>query len=265
METRKLSATTRTVTGKQVGQLRRQGMLPAVMYGPGTAPQSIQFNSREASKVFRRVHGAELIDLEMDGEMRKVLVHDLQRDAIRGDFLHADLYVVDMARPIRVRLPIHLAGTSPAVVSLSGVLVRGIPELEVECLPGDLITQVVADLGELKEIGNALHVRDLSLPKTIKVLTDPDEQVVRITYQAKEEDLSTPTTATSDVEVIEKGILEEEGEEGEAPAGGKAAAKAPAAKAPAGKAPAAKAPAAKAPAAKAPAAKAPAAKAPGKK
>jgi large subunit ribosomal protein L25 len=260
----KLSGTPRTVIGKQVGQLRRQGVLPGVIYGPGMSSTPIQLNSREASKVLRRVHGAELIDLELDGKTHKVLVHDLQRDAIRGDFLHADLYVVDMARPIRVHLPIHLTGTSPAVISLSGILVRGIPELEVECLPGDLIKQVEADLGVLKEIGDSLHVRDLRLPETIKVLTDTDEQVARVTYQAKEEDLSTPTAAQTDVEVIEKGKLEEEGEEGEAAAakpGAKAAVKtatkaatktagAPAAKAPAAKAPAAKAPAAKAPAKK---------------
>ncbi len=212
----KLSATPRTVTGKQVGQLRRQGLLPAVIYGPSTKPQSIQLNTREASKVLRRVHGAELIDLELDGQTSKVLVHDLQRDPIRGDFLHADLYVVDMARPIRVHLPIHLVGTSPAVVSLSGILVRGLSELEVECLPGDLIKQVEADLSVLKEIGTSLHVRDLVLPQTIKVLTDVDEQVARVTYQAKEEDLSTPLTAAAEAEVIEKGKLDEEGEEGEA-------------------------------------------------
>jgi len=250
----KLSASPRTVIGKQVGQLRRQGVLPGVIYGPGTPATPIQLNSREASKVLRRVHGAELIDLELDGKTHKVLVHDLQRDAIRGDFLHGDLYVDDMARPIRVRLPIHLVGSSPAVVSLSGILVRGLPELEVECLPGDLIKQVEADLGVLKEIGDSLHVRDLQLPPAIKVLTDPDEQVARVTYMAKEEDLSTPTTAQTDVEVIEKGKLEEEGEEGEAGAakpGAKASAKtatktaAKTAAAPAAKAPAAKAPAKK--------------------
>jgi large subunit ribosomal protein L25 len=184
------------------------------MYGPGTTAQAIQLNTREATRVFRFVHGAELIDLEVEGETRKVLVHDLQRDTIRGDLLHADFYVVDMARPIRLHLPIRLVGNSPAVVSLSGVLVRGIAELEIECLPGDLITSVDADLVALKEIGSAIHVRDLALPKTIKVLTDPDEQVARVTFQAKEEDLSTPAGATaSEVEVIEKGKIEAEGEE----------------------------------------------------
>jgi large subunit ribosomal protein L25 len=196
------------------------------MYGPGTASQPIQLNSREASKVLRRVHGAELIDLEVEGQTRKVLLHDVQRDSLRGDFLHADLYVVDMNRPIRVRLPIRLVGSSPAVVSLAGVLVRGIPELEVECLPGDLVREVDVDLSGLIEIGNSIHVRDVAVPPAIKVLTDPDDQVARITYQAKEEDLSTPATTTSEVEVIEKGKIEEEGEEGEAkPAATKTAAK----------------------------------------
>ena len=229
MEAAKLTATKRTVTGRQVRQLRRAGQLPAVIYGPGTESQPIQLNSRDASKVLRRVHGAELIDLELDGATRKVLVHDLQRDTIRGDFLHADLYVVDMARRIKVRIPIRLLGSSPAVVSQSGVLVRGVQELEIETLPGDLVPTIDADLGMLKEINSVIHVSDLVIPKGLQVLTDGDEQVARVTFQTKEEDLSIPAGATpTDVEVIEKGKEEEEGEgegEGEAPAKPEAAAK----------------------------------------
>ena len=214
MEQHHLSATKRMVTGKQVGQMRRAGQLPAVLYGPGTDAMPIQLDAREAARVLRRVHGAQLIELTVDGQTRQVLVHDLQRDAIKGTYLHADFYAVDMNREIHVRIPIRLVGVSFAVTSLAGVLVRGLSELEVQCLPGDLITEVSADLGELKEIGQAIHVRELYVPKTIKVLTDPDELVARITYQAKEEDLTVPVTAeTAEVEVIEKGKIEEEGEE----------------------------------------------------
>jgi len=223
METIAIKATKRTVLGKQVNQLRRSGQLPGVLYGPGVAPQPIQMDAREASRTIRHIVGMRLIDLEVEGVTQKVLLHDLQRDAIRGNFLHADFYVVDMQRPIRVRIPINLVGTSFAVVSLSGVLVHGLTELEIECLPGNLIPSVEADLSALKEIGSALHVSDLYLPPTIRVLTDAGEQVARVTYQAKEEDLSTPVgTVSSEVEVIEKGKVEEEGEEG--------AVKAPAAK-----------------------------------
>jgi large subunit ribosomal protein L25 len=223
MDTPKLSATRRTVKGKQVSQLRRAGQLPAVVYGPGQEPVAVQLNAREAGKVLGRVHGAELIDFELEGATSKVLVHDLQRHTIRGDFMHVDFYAVDMNRTIRVRIPVRLTGTSPAVTTHSAVLVRGTTEIEVECLPANLVTFIEADLGALKEIGEAIHVSNLSVPENITVLTDPDELVVRATFQAKEEDLSAPTAAaTSEVEVIEKGKEEEEGEEGAAPAKGAA-------------------------------------------
>ncbi len=209
-----LIATKRSVTGKQVGQLRRAGKLPAVVYGPVVESTAIQLDAREATRILRRVHGAQLLNLTIDGASHQVLLQDLQRDSIKGTFLHADFYAVDMNRVIRVRLPVRLVGNSPAVTALSGVLVHGTTELEVECLPADLIVQVEADLTALKEIGQALYVRDLYLPKTIKVLSNPDDMVARVTYQAKEEDLSTPATvATTEVEVIEKGKIEEEGEE----------------------------------------------------
>jgi large subunit ribosomal protein L25 len=223
METQRLTATKRTVTGKQVGQLRRAGHLPAVVYGPTIQPVAIQINAREAARVFRRVHGAQLIDLDVEGTTHKVLVHDLQRNSLRGDYVHADFYAVDMTRPIRVRLPIRLTGSSFAVTGLSGVLVRGLTEIEVECLPADLITDVSTDISVLKEIGQAVLIKDLVLPATIKVLSDLHDLVARVTYQAKEEDLSTPVGATqAEVEVIEKGKIEDAGEEAAAPAKGAA-------------------------------------------
>jgi large subunit ribosomal protein L25 len=209
-EVHKLVAERRTVTGKQVGQLRRAGLLPAVVYGPGVEPQPVQLDSRLASRVLRRVHGAELVDLELDGATRKVLVQNLQRHSIRGDFMHADFYAVDMNRTIRVRIPIRLVGSSPAVTTFSGVLVRGLTELEVECLPGNLVTAIEADLGDIKEIGQAILVKSLYVPKNIEVLTDGDELVARATYQAKEEDLGVAAATTTEVEVIEKGKTEEE-------------------------------------------------------
>jgi large subunit ribosomal protein L25 len=234
MDPFKISATHRTMKGKQVSQLRREGQLPAVVYGPGREPMPVQLNAREATKVLSKVHGAELIDFELDGVTSKVLVHDLQRHSMRGDFVHVDFYAVDMNRKIRVRIPIRLAGTSPAVTTHSAVLVRGVGELEVECLPANLVTFIEADLTELKEIGDALHVSNLVIPANIAVLTDPEDLVVRATFQAKEEDLSTPTTAAAtEVDVIEKGKTEEEGEEGAAPAKGGAAKAAPAKAAPA--------------------------------
>jgi large subunit ribosomal protein L25 len=212
MESPKLSAERRTVVGKQIGQLRRSGKLPAVLYGPGVDSMPIQIDAREAARVLRRVGSAELVDLTVDGVTRKVLLQDIQRHSMRGNFEHIDFYAVDMARTLRTHIPVHLVGASYAVASLSGVLVRGLTDIEIECLPGDLITAVDVDLSELKEIGSAVYVRDLYTPKTVKVLTGPDDLIVRIML-AKEEDLTQPAApATAEVEVIEKGKTEEEGE-----------------------------------------------------
>ncbi|MCS6911264.1 MAG: hypothetical protein NZM11_11970, partial [Anaerolineales bacterium] len=93
-----LNAERRTVTGKKVNALRRAGWLPAVVYGPAMPPQAIQLNAREALRIIRRIQGTQLIDLKIDGQAHKVLVHELQRDPIRGDITHADLYAPDMSK-----------------------------------------------------------------------------------------------------------------------------------------------------------------------
>jgi large subunit ribosomal protein L25 len=223
-----LKAEKRTVTGKRVRQLRRAGLLPAVVYGPAAQPQALQLNAREATRVIRRVEGTQLMDLVVDGKTTRVLVQELQRDSIRGDYTHADFYAPDMNKPLRVNIPIHLTGTSFAIASLNGVLVRGVTDLAIECLPADLIPSITADISPIKEIGQSIKVADISVPPTIKVLSDPDDMIARATYQAKEEDLSAaPVVASAEVEVVEKGKKEEEGEEAE---GGAKPAAAPAAK-----------------------------------
>ncbi len=206
-----LKAERRTVKGKQVKALRRDGVLPGVVYGPASEPTAIQMNSREATRVLRTIKGTQLIDLVIDGETKPVLLQDIERHAIRGDLEHVDLYAPDMNKPLKVYIPINITGQSFAVNSLSGVLVRGITELHIEVFPRDLIASVTVDIGALQQIGQSITVKDVAVPDTVKVLDDPDTMLVRVTYQSKEEDLSAaPTVATAEVEVVEKGKKEEE-------------------------------------------------------
>jgi large subunit ribosomal protein L25 len=210
----KLSAKRRTVIGKGLGQLRRDGQLPAVLYGHGVEATPIQLPAREASRVLRAVRGSELIELTVDGQAHQVLLQDRQRDSLRGHYLHLDFLAVDMTRKLRANIPLRLVGASFAVQSLAGVLVRGVTEIEVECLPADLVNVLDVDISSMRDIGSALHVRDVVVPPALTVMTGPDELVARVTAQAKEEDLAVPTAATpTEVEVIEKGKPEEEGEE----------------------------------------------------
>lgn len=209
-----LNADKRTIKGKQVSRLRRSGLLPAVVYGPNVPPEAIQLNAREATRVIKRIEGTQLVDLTVNGESRKVLVHDLQRDSIRGNYTHADFYAPDMSKPFRVAIPIHLSGSSFAITGYNGVLVRGLTDLGIECLPADLIPSITVDLSPIQEIGQAIFVRDVQVPDNVKIISDPDEMIARVTYQAKEEDLSVaPATPAAEVEVVEKGKKEEEGTE----------------------------------------------------
>lgn len=213
MPTISLAAEHRTAVRKGLGPLRRSGYLPAVLYGADKAPVSIQLNGREASKTINRIMGTVLIDLQLDGQVRKTLLREVQRDFVTDEILHVDFYEVAMDRVMRVSLPVRLVGASPAVITLGGVLVRGLAEIEIECLPRDLIQEVQVDLGVLQQIGDNIHVRDLQVPSTIKVLTSGDDQIARVTYASLEEVATEKPEVTGEVEVVEKGKKEEEGEE----------------------------------------------------
>ena len=215
MQTTTLAAEHRTAVRKGLGPLRRNGLLPAVLYGINKEPQSIQLNSREASKIINRIFGTVLIDLQLDGQMRKTLLREVQRNFVTDEILHVDFYEVAMDRLMRASIPVRLTGHAPAVVTLGGVLVRGLAEIEIECLPGDLIREVNVDLSVLQQIGDNIHVSDLQVPATIKILTHADEQIARATYASLEEVATEKLETTGEVEVVEKGKKEEEGEEEE--------------------------------------------------
>lgn len=212
METLKLTAEHRTVVRKGLGPLRRSGYLPAVLYGANKKPTPLQMNSREASKSINRISGTALIDLEVNGEIHKTLVREVQRNFVTDEILHVDFYEVAMDRLMHASIPVRLLGAAPAVTTYGGILVRGLSQIDIECLPGDLISSVEVDLSVLKEIGDALHVSDLYLPKTIKVLTHPEEQIARVTYASLEELPTEKLETTAEVEVVEKGKKEEEAE-----------------------------------------------------
>ena len=218
MQTITLTAEHRTAVRKRLGPLRRGGGLPAILYGINKTPVSIQLNGREASKIINRIFGTVLIDLALDGQTHKTLLREVQRNFVTDAILHVDFYEVAMDRLMRASVPVRLVGISPAVNTLGGVLVRGLSEIEIECLPGDLMQEVTVDLGVLKQIGDNIHVSDLQVPATIKILTHGEEQIARATYAAQEEVATEKLETTGEVEVVEKGKKEEEGE-GEPAAG----------------------------------------------
>jgi large subunit ribosomal protein L25 len=184
-----LTAERRTILGKHVKQLRRQGWVPGIMYGHGFEAIPLQFEDRSLSKLLSHVSGSQLVSVQVadQKEPEMALVRDVQRDPIRGDVLHVDFYRVEMTERLTAEIPLTFVGESPVISQHEGILLQGISTIEVECLPGDLVDEIAVDLSDLEEIGQGVYVRDLAIPSGIDVLTDTDEMIVRIVALAEEE------------------------------------------------------------------------------
>lgn len=216
MERLKIEARPRRVLGKQVSALRRQGLLPAVLYGRGISPQPLELEARAAAKILSRVSGSTLIELTVNGETHTVLVREVQRDPIRTDIRHVDFLKVAMDVAIRTEVPLEFVGEAPAVKTYGGVLVTGLDSIEVEALPGDLPDRVMVDLSALTAIGQSIAVGDLYAGQNVKVLTPADEVVARVMAQAVEEvEMAAPALEAVEPEVIERPKKAEEVEEEE--------------------------------------------------
>jgi large subunit ribosomal protein L25 len=213
MEKIVLKAQHRDVIGKQVKALRRMGRLPAVLYGRSIQPISVSFDFREANRILPGITSSHLIVIDVDGEEHPALVREKQFHPVQGKLVHVDFMVVSMTEKLRANVSIHLEGEAPALTDLNGVLVSGIEEIEVECLPSDLPERINVDISSLNEIGSAIYVRDLHLPSELRVLTEGDEMIVLITAQeAVEEEVVEKVEAEVEPEVIERGKKEEEEE-----------------------------------------------------
>jgi large subunit ribosomal protein L25 len=182
VETIELALEKRTLKGKQVNRLRRQGLVPGVVYGHHFEPVAVQMPAKTLHQVLSRAGFSHLVDLRLPEwpKPEKALVREVQRDPITNEVLHVDFFRVSLTERIRAEIPITFVGESPLRDSANAVLLYGVDSIEVECLPVDLPEAVEVDLAELREIGQAVYVRDLKLSDKVEVLTHPDELVVKV-------------------------------------------------------------------------------------
>ena len=209
MEEVVLKAQKRDVIGKQVKALRRQGKLPAILYGRSITPIAVTFDFKETSRIMPYITSSQLVVIDLDGEQHHALVRERQLHPVLGSLLHIDFNVVSMTEKLRANVSIHLVGEAPAVKDFDGILVSALDELEVECLPKYLPERIDVDISILKQIGDAIHVRDLVLAEQIEVLTDLGELVVLVTAPEAEE-LVPVEPGAAEPEVVERGKKEEE-------------------------------------------------------
>lgn len=219
MERVELRATSRTVLGKKVKQLRAAGWIPAVMFGPDTPSNSIQVEQRELLKVLREAGSTALIDLYVDDQAnpKAVLAREVQRNPVTGHLLHVDFYQVRLTEKVKTTPYLEFVGESPLAKTGTAVLIHGMNEVEVECLPTDLISSIVVDLSSLERMDDNILVSDLVVPASVTILADPDDVVVSVVpsrMEIAEEEIEVEEEL-EEVEPAEE-VVEEEGVEEEA-------------------------------------------------
>ena len=216
-----LNTETRNVFGKKLKKNREEGKLPTVVYGKGKKSKSLFVDLNEFKKVWNKAEESTVIKLKGDSN-EDVLIYDAAKDPIKGEFIHADFYALDVDKPITAEVPIVFEGVAPAVKELGGVLVKVLHKLEIEALPKDFPHEIKIDVAKLTNIGDRIIVKDLELGKLVKVKAKED-QVIVLAKPHEEEKVEEMPKTIEDIELSEKkGKKEEEGEEGAATAAGKA-------------------------------------------
>jgi len=222
-----LEAQKRTLKGKKVKALRREGFLPGIIYGRLAKnqidPIAIQLDLHEASKTINKLTGSSLVRLIVDDKEYPVVLREAQKDVIYGTLKHVDFMAVSLTEKLQTAVPIELIGQAPAEISMAAVVVTGISELEIECLPQDMPERIEVDATVLVDIDSAIYVKDLDLPDTYEVLTDPEELIAGVTYvtieeeeeEEEEDELAELLDEDMEPEVIEKGKKDEDIEEEE--------------------------------------------------
>lgn len=190
MDRLSLKAQERIILGKQVKKLRRDGIIPAHVFGNKIATSHISVKEAEFSKIYSTAGETGLIDLKVgQGGVKPVMVRDAQYDPVTEKLLHIDFYQVNLSEKVKVYVPIELVGEEVESVHLGeAVVLQILNEIEMEALPADLIDKIEVDITPLKNINDAITAHDLNYDRSkLTILADPEEVVVKLAPAITEE------------------------------------------------------------------------------
>jgi len=152
--------------------IRKQGEVPAVLYGAKKDNVKLLFKYHDFDKAYAHAGESSLIDLKVgDNEAVKIIVKDIQKDPVKDSIIHADLYRVDMNKKIEVEVPLNFIGEAKAVKELGGILIKAMETLQVSSLPGDLIEKIDVDLSVLDSFDAGIKVSDIKIPDGLELIS----------------------------------------------------------------------------------------------
>src|ERR1700680_1818064 len=172
----------REVTGKASKRLRKAGLIPANIYGHKEESQTVQIDAAAFAALRRARKTTGIITLRMDdgSKSQTALVRHIQRNPINDNILHIDFFRVSLTERIVMKVPLHVIGEAPGVKDENGVLLHLLDTLEVECMAQDIVNSFEVDVTSLAHIDDTLHASDVKLPDGFKLITDPEEAIVKV-------------------------------------------------------------------------------------
>ncbi len=210
-----LVAEPRTLVGKKVRRLRRDGWIPAVIYGQ-QEPITIQLENGPLRRVLRAAGTSDLLELEIGDDHRTVLVRDIQQHVTRGDLIHIDFLEVNMKQVVTTTADLVTINSSGPEADNSGTPVQELRSVDIEALPDALVSEIEVDLSLIEQLNDQITVGQLKPPDGVTILTDPEMLIVRmqviheIEEEEEEEEDETYMPSADSVEVISKGRPDEE-------------------------------------------------------
>jgi len=209
-----LKAEKREILGKKVKHLRREGLIPAELYGRGKKNIHLSLPTSAFTSVYKEAGEHAIVNVVIDGERLPALINDVQIDPVTREILAVDLHQVDMKEKVTTNVPISFEGSSPAVDELGGVLVKTLNEIEVEALPADIPNEIVVDLSSLSDVDTSIYIKDLPKSDAYSFTLDPDNVVVSVSAKREEEQETEEVLTPEDVVVEgEEKRAKEEGAE----------------------------------------------------
>lgn len=199
--------------------IRGQGLVPGIMYGPEIKPVSFSVDGVAFGKLYESAGESNLVNLILDnGKPVIVLVQDVQRNPVKNNITHVDLLQINMSKEMHATVPIHFVGESPAVKTLGGTLIKALEEVEVKCLPKDLVGSIEVDLSVLAIFDNVIRIKDLALPEGLTVTENSEVVIAKVAAPLTEEQLKAMEESNlGDIATVEvAGEKKEEGETVEA-------------------------------------------------
>ncbi len=178
----RLDVDPRMVTGKKVKSLRRQGLIPAHLYGKGTESLALQASLPTISTLLRTAGRNAIIDLQIngEGEPRPVVLRGVQRNPVTDELLHIDFFQISLTEKLRADVQLRLIGEAPGVLVFGGVLLQSLDHVTVEALPLDIPSHIDVDVSGLETLDSSIFVRDLDVPPNVEMLSDPDQVVAKV-------------------------------------------------------------------------------------